>query len=233
MSVGRERPSAANRWYEDHWRAFYARARTIRAYTSPFTLLTAFKGPESVFVQRCLVLLGLKPGDRVVDLCCGTGRLTLALARTVSPTGLAIGVDLSSEMLAQIPSPQQLPLVVKLMDACRTDLDAAGFDAVTIVAALHEMPYEQRRAILHEASRILRSRGRLLVGEHYVDVYGPYRVLQQLMFALVATASERPTFRDLLRRGLESEITEAGFSLIERHVLPRRLFQLVLAEKPH
>jgi SAM-dependent methyltransferase len=45
--------------------------------------------------------LGLLPGQRVVDLGCGLGRTTLALAARVRPGGEVVGVDISAEMLAR------------------------------------------------------------------------------------------------------------------------------------
>jgi SAM-dependent methyltransferase len=49
--------------------------------------------------QMAMDRLPLQPGQRVLDLGCGTARTTLELARRVAPTGLAIGVDIAAEML--------------------------------------------------------------------------------------------------------------------------------------
>ena len=45
--------------------------------------------------------LELRPGQRVVDLGCGSGRTTLELAARVGPGGEVAGVDISAEMLAR------------------------------------------------------------------------------------------------------------------------------------
>lgn len=45
--------------------------------------------------------LALGPGQRVVDLGCGSGMTTLDLASRVGPGGGAVGVDISAEMLAR------------------------------------------------------------------------------------------------------------------------------------
>ena len=51
--------------------------------------------------QLAMDRLGLLPGQRVVDLGCGSGRTTLELAARVSPGGEVTGVDISAEMLAR------------------------------------------------------------------------------------------------------------------------------------
>jgi SAM-dependent methyltransferase len=51
--------------------------------------------------ELALDRLGLLPGQRVVDLGCGSGRTTLELAARVGPGGEAVGVDISAEMLAR------------------------------------------------------------------------------------------------------------------------------------
>jgi len=45
--------------------------------------------------------LGLLPGQKVVDLGCGSGTTTLELAARVGPGGEVAGVDISAEMLAR------------------------------------------------------------------------------------------------------------------------------------
>jgi SAM-dependent methyltransferase len=45
--------------------------------------------------------LGLRPGQRVVDLGCGSGRTTLELAARVGSAGEVVGADISAEMLAR------------------------------------------------------------------------------------------------------------------------------------
>jgi ubiquinone/menaquinone biosynthesis C-methylase UbiE len=44
--------------------------------------------------------LALRPGDTVIDVACGTGVTTAALARAVGPRGRVIGIELSPQMAA-------------------------------------------------------------------------------------------------------------------------------------
>jgi ubiquinone/menaquinone biosynthesis methyltransferase len=56
-------------------------------------------GLDFYWRKRAIMALGLKPGHRVVDLCCGTGDLSFALAKKVGPTGKVVGVDFAGQML--------------------------------------------------------------------------------------------------------------------------------------
>lgn len=53
------------------------------------------------FHRRAVQALGLRPGDTVVDLGCGTGSNFPYLVEAIGPTGRVIGVDLSQGMLAR------------------------------------------------------------------------------------------------------------------------------------
>ncbi|MFQ6000473.1 MAG: class I SAM-dependent methyltransferase [Anaerolineae bacterium] len=65
-------------------------------------LVTLFAlGQERRLRREMAKRLGLKPGDTVVDLACGTGLNFEALEGAVGPEGKIIGVDCSPDMLAQ------------------------------------------------------------------------------------------------------------------------------------
>lgn len=49
---------------------------------------------------RAMAALEPQPGERVLDIGCGCGQTTLALADAVGPTGAVLGVDISRPMLA-------------------------------------------------------------------------------------------------------------------------------------
>lgn len=53
------------------------------------------------FGRRTVERLRLRPGERVLDLCCGTGASALPAARAVGPSGAVLGVDLTPSLIAQ------------------------------------------------------------------------------------------------------------------------------------
>src|SRR5882672_9851284 len=60
-----------------------------------------------------------KVGERVVDVGCGAGATTIALAQKVGPTGRVLGVDISAPMLARAQQIAQagMPIEFVLADA--------------------------------------------------------------------------------------------------------------------
>jgi SAM-dependent methyltransferase len=49
--------------------------------------------------ELALARAGVEPGDRVLDIGCGCGETSIAIARLVGPTGAVLGVDISAPML--------------------------------------------------------------------------------------------------------------------------------------
>ena len=71
-----------------------------------------------------------QPGERVIDVGCGSGATTIAFARKVAPSGHVFGVDISAPMLARAraSAPKELPVDFALADATVYPFDPASFD---------------------------------------------------------------------------------------------------------
>ncbi|MGC2776563.1 MAG: class I SAM-dependent methyltransferase [Bradyrhizobium sp.] len=70
------------------------------------------------------------PGDRILDVGCGCGGLSIALAAQVAPSGHVLGVDISAPMLerARAVAPAGLAVEFVLADATAHPLPPASFD---------------------------------------------------------------------------------------------------------
>jgi SAM-dependent methyltransferase len=53
------------------------------------------------FGERAMAALAPRPGERIVDVGCGCGDTSLAIARRVTPSGSVLGLDISEPMLAR------------------------------------------------------------------------------------------------------------------------------------
>ena len=57
--------------------------------------------PQRAYRLRAVQALGLRPGDSVVDIACGTGLNFSLIEDLIGPEGRIVGVDLTDAMLAQ------------------------------------------------------------------------------------------------------------------------------------
>ncbi|MDQ0286560.1 SAM-dependent methyltransferase [Desulfofundulus luciae] len=123
--------------------------------------------PAGRFVDRLekeavLAYLEPRPGMSVLDVGCGTGNYSLELARR----GLKVtGLDISPGMLAKARAKAQaegLPVEFVQGDAVQLPFPDDSFDGVISVSAMEFVP--DLGAALQEAYRVLKPRGRLVVG---------------------------------------------------------------------
>lgn len=102
----------------------------------------------------------IRPGDRVLDVACGTGAFSRAFAEAVAPGGLVCGLDASQTMLERAASAERpANLGYVRGDAMALPFSRESFDAVCCFAALYliEDPW---RAI-DELVRVLAPNGRI------------------------------------------------------------------------
>ena len=105
--------------------------------------------------------LNVEKGQLVLDLCCGTGDLTIPLAKAVGPQGKVIGLDFSHNMLAVAAKKmKRMKLTqVELMsgNALRLTMPSDTFDKVTIGFGLRNLrTYPQA---IKQAHRVLKDGG--------------------------------------------------------------------------
>ena len=115
-----------------------------------------------------LGVLDPQPGQRVLDVGSGTGRLAFALADRVGPGGSVAGVDAASEMVARANKNnrrRRRPVTFTTARAQQLPFPEESFDAVTCTLALHHVAPDDRAAAVAEIHRVLRPGGRVLIAE--------------------------------------------------------------------
>jgi ubiquinone/menaquinone biosynthesis C-methylase UbiE len=115
------------------------------------------------FGAATVARLPLAPGDRVLDLCCGSGASAIPAARAVGPSGEVTGVDVAEPLLALARERAAgLPQAgFRSGDATRTGLPDASFDAVICVFGVFFLP--DRPAFVAEMWRLVRPGGTLAI----------------------------------------------------------------------
>jgi ubiquinone/menaquinone biosynthesis C-methylase UbiE len=102
-----------------------------------------------------------KAGERIIDVGCGCGATSLALAQKVGPTGYVLGVDISAAMLnrARQVAPADLPVHFALADATVYPFQHASFDLV--VSRFGVMFFAEPALSFANLHRALRRSGRV------------------------------------------------------------------------
>jgi demethylmenaquinone methyltransferase / 2-methoxy-6-polyprenyl-1,4-benzoquinol methylase len=116
--------------------------------------------------ERAVDRAEVGPGSDALDLCCGTGDLTLALRRRIGPDGRVVGSDFSDQMLelAREKSGEQgLPAEFGWADALELPYGDSSFDAVTIGFGARNLADLDKG--LAEMARVLRPGGRVVILE--------------------------------------------------------------------
>ena len=122
-------------------------------------------GLHRIWKRQALLWLRPSPGQRLVDLCCGTGDLALLLASRVRPGGQVLGLDAAAAPLelARRRGARQpwLPLQWRQGDALATGLPDGWADGASMAYGLRNLA--DPAAGLAELRRLLRPGGRAVV----------------------------------------------------------------------
>ncbi|MGH2837591.1 MAG: methyltransferase domain-containing protein [Thermoleophilaceae bacterium] len=157
------------------------------------------------------LLLGLVPGDGVLDIACGTGNFTRDFARTVGPTGLVVGLDASTTMLSRaVDDTGGMEQVAYVRgDAQQLPFRDASFDAVCCFAALHL--FADPMKALDSITRVLTDGGRVAIFTSCRGRSAPLRTWESVM--------ERQSGMKMFERDEVVEALEArGFSQIRQRI---------------
>ncbi len=121
----------------------------------------------------------IRRGDRVLDVACGTGALTLAAAMRAGPSGRVTGLDPNAAMLAVA---RTKPGTIDWHEGCAEALpfEDATFDAV--ISQFGLMFFDDPRRAFAEMHRVLVPGGRLAVAVFdAIETSGGYDALARLL----------------------------------------------------
>lgn len=182
------------------------------ALTGWYDLVIAATTRETIWRNRLLRLLALGEHDRVLDIGCGTGSLTLAMHRD-APRATIVGIDADESALA-LARGKLAPGSpgVKFQQGLAQHLPIAdcAFDVVVSSFFFHHLSSEDKRSVLRQAHRVLRPAGRLAIADWGIPE-GPF---SRAAFLAVQMLDGFETTRDSVRGELPKLIEEAGFEAL-------------------
>lgn len=157
-------------------------------------------------------LAQLKPGERILDVGCGTGGVTIPAKQRVGKTGHAAGID---------PAPEMISVAQKKAALAKFDIDFrvgvieslpypdASFDVVTSSLMMHHLPKEVQVRGLAEVRRVLKPGGRIFIA----DMLRLSKSLHDRLFATLTLHGGRVDRFGI--QDLQKVMEEAGFENVQ------------------
>jgi demethylmenaquinone methyltransferase/2-methoxy-6-polyprenyl-1,4-benzoquinol methylase len=202
-------------------------------YDSGMRVLTL--GRVSLLHAAVAAAAASKPGDRVLEIGCGTGSVTaLLLARGARVTALDQSPEMLEQARARVASSASSSVTWLEQTASEIDrLPEAGFEAVVLCLCLSDMSSSERAFVLEQAARRLSPGGRLIAADEVQAPAGWKRALQlfwripqaAIAWLLVGTVS-RPV------GDLPGQIRLAGLEIVDQRDWLMGTLALVTAERP-
>ncbi|MBN1935215.1 MAG: class I SAM-dependent methyltransferase [Anaerolineae bacterium] len=163
-------------------------------------------GQEQAVRQKTVELAQVRPGDRLLDVGCGTGALTLVAWAQAGPTGEVYGIDAAPAMidLARRKAAQANARVeFKIGAVEQIPFPDSYFDVVLNSFMIYNLPNDDlRRKGFAEMRRVLRPGGRLVVVDFELPAQPGLRRLATLLLGRRVVQTEGCT--------LSSMMAEAG-----------------------
>lgn len=173
-------------------------------------------GMGESFYRRAVGDLALPRAARVLDLGCGPGALSLALAEKAGMQTVITGIDISHDQLQYAESRKDhysCKLMFQYMSMDELQFPDGHFDLVMTSMALHETPPPVRRAAIAETGRVLKAGGRFLL----VDWSKPRFGIKALVWFPMVCFGENN--KDNWNNAYAGLCAEQGMQLLEDHYL--------------
>lgn len=184
---------------------------------------------ERRFKERLLELAEIRPGERVLDLGCGTGTLAIAASRR-QPAAHVVGLDADPRMVSQgRRKAEAAGLEVEFQTGSATEVPYPdrSFDAVLSSLLFHHLDRDAKHAAAREIVRLLVPGGRVVIA----DWGAPRDPLMRALFLIVRVVDGFEPTRDNVEGRLPAILRSARFVDVRERDHYRTMYgSLVLLE---
>jgi ubiquinone/menaquinone biosynthesis C-methylase UbiE len=185
-------------------------------------------------VRICVAeLSGVKAGDRVLDVCCGTGDQVFHYEQKGA---IATGIDQNPNMieLAERDRKRQgfKHSTFRIASATELPFPDGYFDGASISLGLHEMERDERNRAVSEMKRVVKKKGTLIFIDFQVPL--PKNSIAYLIRAMefIAGRDNHKCFTDYLAQGgLKGILKEAQLASQKEVLLKSGNIQIIKVKK--
>ena len=139
---------------------------SLDAYSNYYDLMAPAE--KSGFRKKQLGLIPVRNGEKVLDVGCGTGAMTILAKRAVGDEGEVEGIDIAPKMIQKArKKASALNLHIGFTVASIDELPFPDeyFDLIISSMMFHHLPVNIKRSGLKECYRVLRDEGRLFLSD--------------------------------------------------------------------
>jgi len=177
-------------------------------------------------VQEHALWAGLKPGMRVADLGCGSGKTSYYLNKLAQPGGETVGADIAQQRIDFATSTYQADGLSFTQKDVREDLSDLGqFDFIWIRFVL-EYYLSESFDIVKNLTKILKPGGILCLADldyNCLTHFGLPERLDSAVRGMMTMVEEKANFDPYVGRKLYSYLYDLGFQDIDMHLAPHHL----------
>jgi ubiquinone/menaquinone biosynthesis C-methylase UbiE len=162
---------------------------------------------KSRFRRKQIDMVGLREGEKVLEVGCGTGAMSFLSKLRVGEAGEVAGIDIAPKMISRAEEKaRRTGLDIRFEVASIDELPHPDeyFDAVLSSMMFHHLPVEMKRKGLEEVHRVLKSDGRFF----FCDFCSPHWLTVVPMYLMLVW---KPYTRYQLFGKLPQLVEESGF----------------------
>ena len=186
-------------------------------------------------VRICVAgLSDIKTGDRVLDVCCGTGEQVFHYEQKGA---IATGVDQDPNMIELAEKNRKRRRFnhsnFRIAGATELPFPDGYFNCASISLALHEMGREERNRAVSEMKRVVKNKGVLMFIDFQAPLPGNIFAYLIRVVEFLAGRDNRMCFRDFLAQGgLKQILKEARLTPQKEALLMRGNLRVMKASNP-
>ena len=185
-------------------------------------------GNYAKFLRKSVKVLGPKKGEKVLDLCSGTGRAASWILQAVGEEGEVTGMDITQSMIdvAKERYGKSGNLIFLKKDVTRPWEYQNHFDGIFTSFSIHELPEKYRLDVLEQSYSALKGKGRMVIADFNPHVSGIARMISLAFFKLFERGNLN--FFDFNQN---ETLKKVGFKKIKTFSISGGILQITLAHK--